>query len=497
MPVDTWVPPKTQRRGQPLGAAGSQFSLEEVAKRATEGRNDPLIVAWARRTIFAAGNPSDEEGKARALLEGQRKKISWVSDPVHSEHMQSARITLAVSEGGDCDDVTILLGAAMMAVGLRCYVVGHAYNKAHDIQHVLLSVHCDGKWMYAEPSVQGIALGDVARKPSWERWLEMPVAAGKRVKTACDATSCSTSLAGQPPSDINYQGDFVGVGKVRPAALGSVFDVTGTGFAQDVEKARLRLEVAFDDMVNAHVAAEKEAAAVGIPFPDPVSGGVLGYSPLDQGHYELMIKTYQQLAPALLQASQGIRKIFFDDASGQAGVAGALGDRIRFEMGPGGVPQLVEIATGNAIPLDGSASPGPGVHGPGLGYSWVAVAAGVGGFLVAVGILYAIVHYMDTQTEQLRLSQNAATTKGRLDQVRDGKLTPPELIQLEDIELKKAQAEVDLKNAGKPSLPNLPSGWSDTAKALTGLVVVGGLTYGAIKLLPLLTTPKPERLPAR
>ena len=493
--IDTWVPPKTQRRGQPLGAAGSQFSLEEVAKRATEGRNDPLIVAWARRTIFAAGNPSDETGKARALLEGQRKKIFWVSDPVHSEHMQSARITLAVSEGGDCDDVTILLGAAMMAVGLRCYVVGHAYNKAHDIQHVLLSVHCDGKWLYAEPSVQGIELGDVARKPSWERWLEMPVASGKKVKTACDATSCSTSLAGRPPSDINYQGDFVGVGRTPPAALGSLFDVTGSGFGQDIEEARLRLDISYRDMVRAHQEASDLSQVVNVPFPDPPTGGITGFTPLDEAHYQLLVKTYAEIAPVLAQASQGLRKILFDDVTAQTAVATIAGDQIRFEIGPNNVPQIVDIATGNVLPLDLTVPPpAPGVHGPGVGAYGLAIGAGV---ILALGVIYLIINYHNQITERENIAAQALKGKGEIDVVREGKGTNQERIELAKIEIDRLKAEADLKSANKPSLPELPKGWSDGVKALTGLIVVGGLTYGAIKLLPLLTTPKPERLPAR
>ena len=59
---------KIESHDHPAGATGVKFSLEQVALRARDGRNDPRVRAWAIRAIHDAGGPQDQKAQAVAIL---------------------------------------------------------------------------------------------------------------------------------------------------------------------------------------------------------------------------------------------------------------------------------------------------------------------------------------------------------------------------------------------------------------------------------------------
>ena len=64
---------KIESHYHPAGATGVKFSLEQVALRARDGRNDPRVRAWAIRAIHDAGGPQDQKAQAVAILTALRR----------------------------------------------------------------------------------------------------------------------------------------------------------------------------------------------------------------------------------------------------------------------------------------------------------------------------------------------------------------------------------------------------------------------------------------
>jgi len=112
----------------------------------------------------------------------------------------------------NCDDLTIVtlscFLSALSSVGVRCAVVGHAYDRDRQIQHVLAAVFDQNKWWYADPSTDA-AFGSWAVPPSRERVIDVPC--GDEAPAFCDADLCLAGLRSVAPPIVRRAGDFVGV----------------------------------------------------------------------------------------------------------------------------------------------------------------------------------------------------------------------------------------------------------------------------------------------
>lgn len=155
---------KIEKREHPWGEAGVRLSLEEVAKKVVEGYQSPKVRAWAIECLERARREegrkaNTERERAEILLRAVQRKL-WTPDPVGTEFMTGAHLMACDRStkdeicflGGDCDDVTILLPSCFMSVGLYTLVVGHAYDKKKNIEHVLCAVRVGKRWHYADPS---------------------------------------------------------------------------------------------------------------------------------------------------------------------------------------------------------------------------------------------------------------------------------------------------------------------------------------------------------
>jgi len=512
-PVPVWDPPKVVRREQLLGNRGSYGSLEEVAQKATEGRLDPLIVAWARRCIQEA-RPSSQAEHAACLLDAQRKAVVYVPDPVHAEHIQAARITLAYSQGGDCDDVTTLYLAACMAIGLRCQLASHGYSHDDTLEHVLARVYCDGQWYYADPSVPGLPFGRLAKEKTWERLLDLPVVPGKKPRVLCHASSCDLSPAGlASPSPMQHSGDFVGVGAPparrlhpllvramatrKPAGVGGLFDVQSPDALGEIAQARADLALTWDQLVTTHEQAVQDAAAAGLPFPDPGPGGPLGWTAADEARFGLLSDVHQTLSGGLAEALSGARKLVQDTASNLLGIAASDSDLVTFSTDNTGAPLLTSKATGQSISLDtGSVVCAPGFRSnpaftpqnsepaclpaapgqAGVG-TWQVVVGAVLGVLAFVAVIYAVIEVMRLDTEQARIAANRARDEARSRRLEQGITTPEQENAYDQNVL--AQTEAEAKIAATKS----PSNYADLVKNAAILVAVGVGAYVVYRLV--------------
>lgn len=213
---------KVTRRVQPLGEKGIFLSLEEVAKKAGEGGTRPDVRRWAidqlDKVRKTGRNVHAQRDQAEILLAAVQEKL-WISDPVGTEFIQGAHMTACTPEsdmcfaGGDCDDLTVLLAAACLSIGIDTVIVGHSYNNSRQISHVLCAVFFDNTWHYADASIYN---GDGDHYPlgkcgpfTRETLHELPSA-----KLLCDENACLT-LTHSPDPYATRQWDqggiFVGV----------------------------------------------------------------------------------------------------------------------------------------------------------------------------------------------------------------------------------------------------------------------------------------------
>jgi hypothetical protein len=252
---------KIDRREQPNGEAGVRFSLDQVAKKISEGRLSPQVRAWAMRQLDAAGNPKGPLARAKVLLEatrGNRTQGRWAPDPTDAEFIPDADLMVSTCKDdkigengvceleeiasyfalGDCDDLTVQFGSSVLApmimlaaagnAGVYGAVVGHAYDEGKHIQHVLAAIYAEGRWHYCDPSLPDMPFGEC--KPfTRERIIYVP-----SLEVGCDADVCLKpgGQASGPPSFAS-KGEFIGVSGVEeleiPEGLEPFVELETTG----------------------------------------------------------------------------------------------------------------------------------------------------------------------------------------------------------------------------------------------------------------------------
>jgi hypothetical protein len=211
--------PKVEHRDHPMGDAGVNLSLERVAEKVSSGRKDPKLQKWAIDVLYFARdkgqNVKTPRGRAVALLAAVQKKI-WVPDPVGVERMFGAHLLACDPDkpskdgavclrGGDCDDLSSVLGAAFLSVGIPTVIVGHGYDDEGHIEHVLMAGYVDRRWQYADPSTD-LQLGKCVPF-SRERVLSVP-----KIGVVCDDKSCiADGLGGVHPDRFIERGEFMSV----------------------------------------------------------------------------------------------------------------------------------------------------------------------------------------------------------------------------------------------------------------------------------------------
>jgi transglutaminase-like putative cysteine protease len=143
---------QTDKRPHPAGDKGARLSLKEVAQRAWKARMSPRLRAWVTQVLAAAGvSTGSRKQKGQAVLDAFRKKVPYVADPLLGEFMATPDQSLCLDEGGlcfiggDCDDHSIGLSAAMMSIGIPAMIIGSSHHAPYSTPtHVFMAFEDEG-----------------------------------------------------------------------------------------------------------------------------------------------------------------------------------------------------------------------------------------------------------------------------------------------------------------------------------------------------------------
>jgi transglutaminase-like putative cysteine protease len=139
----------------PKGPRGTIASARLIANLIREGARDFYVRQKAIEIFRAAGaRPKDRFGEVLSLFNWVRSNIRYTRDIFRVELLHTARRMLEL-RAGDCDDMTILLGAMLLATGhpVRIALTGFRPNKPHVYSHIYPEVNVKGRWIALDPTM--------------------------------------------------------------------------------------------------------------------------------------------------------------------------------------------------------------------------------------------------------------------------------------------------------------------------------------------------------
>jgi hypothetical protein len=144
-----------------------------------EGRLDPAVAGWARGVLKDASLDGRDRPSVRAqvgaLLDALRKQAVYAPDAYGAEVISSASATLCLRpglciNGGDCDDLSVALGSALLSLGIPVVIVKQSFGSDNQ-EHVLIAAQGeDQQWIYADPSTR-LPVGS-APNATDEEWFD-------------------------------------------------------------------------------------------------------------------------------------------------------------------------------------------------------------------------------------------------------------------------------------------------------------------------------------
>jgi len=141
--------PQIYLKSIPRGYSGTRKTLQHVAALIRQGVKDFYVRQKAIDILFEKDIPAkDYLGEINALFRWVQQNIRYTKDPIRLEVLHSAKRILEL-RAGDCDDMTILLGAMLESVGhpVRLVIVGPTPVHPDLFSHIYLEVFYKGKWI--------------------------------------------------------------------------------------------------------------------------------------------------------------------------------------------------------------------------------------------------------------------------------------------------------------------------------------------------------------
>jgi hypothetical protein len=127
-------------------------TIRQMRTLVDEALRDPAIIRLATDIVRSA--PAfDDFAEANALYEWVRGNIRFTKDPVNKEKLYPPAELLKI-RAGDCDDISMLLGTLLMAVGYpaRLMTVAAAGGAPEQFSHVYIEGEINGEWIAMDPA---------------------------------------------------------------------------------------------------------------------------------------------------------------------------------------------------------------------------------------------------------------------------------------------------------------------------------------------------------
>jgi hypothetical protein len=143
------TPPKIFLHHIPKGSQGTLKTVEHVQTLIRAGAKDFSVRQKAIDILLEKQvKPKDYLGEIKALFEWVQRHIRYTKDTFHVEVLHSARRMLEL-RAGDCDDMTILLGAMLEAIGhpVRLVIIGPNPLRQDLFTHIYLEAFHRGRWI--------------------------------------------------------------------------------------------------------------------------------------------------------------------------------------------------------------------------------------------------------------------------------------------------------------------------------------------------------------
>ena len=141
--------PKISLGHIPKGSLGTQKTVEHVQALIRAGAKDFYVRQKAIDILLEKHvKPKDYLAEIKALFEWVQQHIRYTKDTFQVEVLHSARRMLEL-RAGDCDDMAILLGAMLEAIGhpVRLVIIGPDPLRQDLFTHIYLEVFHKGRWI--------------------------------------------------------------------------------------------------------------------------------------------------------------------------------------------------------------------------------------------------------------------------------------------------------------------------------------------------------------
>jgi Transglutaminase-like superfamily len=142
-------PPRVDRRRIPSGLEGARTTAAHVGRLIRDGAGDFYVRQKAIDILMERGVPAkDYLGEIDALFRWVQRHVRYTKDPFRIEVLHSARRMLEL-KAGDCDDMTIVLGALIKSVGhpVRIVLTGPDPLRPDLFSHIYLEARHHDQWI--------------------------------------------------------------------------------------------------------------------------------------------------------------------------------------------------------------------------------------------------------------------------------------------------------------------------------------------------------------
>jgi hypothetical protein len=183
--------PRVDRHRIPTGLAGTRRTVVHVGRLIRDGAGDFYVRQKAIDILLARGvPPKDYLGEIAALFQWVQRHVRYTKDPFRIEVLHSARRMLEL-RAGDCDDMTIVLGALIKSVGhpVRIVLTGPDPRRPDLFSHIYLEARHLDQWIPLDatmpypmgwsPRTPVRQVLSIEEEPSDERTASRPAAAAR------------------------------------------------------------------------------------------------------------------------------------------------------------------------------------------------------------------------------------------------------------------------------------------------------------------------------